>query len=67
MVGERGARLALLLGLRSRAEQVQVTGTGVCGAHETHPLIQHNPCNGYRKKNTWSNIHIYAEAELWGG
>jgi len=31
VVGERGARLALLLGLRPRVEQVQVTGTGVCG------------------------------------
>lgn len=41
VVGERGARLAFLLGLRSRVEQVQVTGTRVCGTHETHPLILH--------------------------
>lgn len=30
VIGERGARLALLFGLRPRVEQVQMTGTGVC-------------------------------------
>lgn len=38
VVGERGARLAFLLRLRARVEQVQVAGTGVCEQFKTDSL-----------------------------